>query len=135
MLNKILITSLVLLGGCAGTSGCACVANDTRCLQLPGASSPTRGLGKITAAGILDVNTTLGKSYQLSLYFVAEPDSPRWRQSLRIMDLNTLNPIALTPQVDEYEEGAWWVFQCHGPIRIRFQATYGDGAVSAIMFD
>lgn len=80
---------------------------------------------------MVDVQTTSQqkqKTYQFSIYCVGVGD-----HAVRIMDLATLDPIAPTMHVDQYQEGVWYTVSYTKSIRLRVMAMYGI-QISAVAF-
>ena len=99
---------------------------------------------------VIDINATLGTSYKLAIYCVADAAPPKGKpppvaipahppqHALRIMDLSPgaghLNPVATTINFHNFSSGVWWVLEADRPLRIRMQGLYGTSAISALAF-
>ena len=128
-----------------------CTASDERCLEDP-ADKTKRSLGGVSwPLQVIDINSTLGTSYKLAIYCVADAAPPAKgkpppvaipahppQHALRIMDLSPgaghLNPVATTINFHNFSSGVWWVLEADRPLRIRMQGMYGASAISALAF-
>ena len=76
-----------------------------------------------------------GTTYQYAFYF-ADYDSRGRRQTVQLMDLETLSDVSPTQLVDDFTEGVWLVWQYHRSVRIRVNLVRGtNNVISAVAFD
>ena len=77
-----------------------------------------------------------GRTHQFAFYFV-DYDARGRRQTVQLMDLDSLNDISPPVLVGpDFTGGVWLVWQYAGSIRIRMNGIRGDNAVlSAVLFD
>jgi hypothetical protein len=76
-------------------------------------------------------NTT----YRFAVYCV-DFDFKGRRQTVTLMDRQTLNPISPPQYLDEFTGGVWLVWEYSRSVRLRFNYIRGDNqVVSAIVFD
>ena len=80
-------------------------------------------------ATLPDVSTL--RSFKLSMYSVAQDPSEKY--AIRILDIETLNPIAPTTLVSNYTGGVWTTIEYHNSIRLRIMEFYGVH-ISAVAF-
>ena len=107
----------------------------------------SRALGFVTQGAdgsqgtVLDVNTTTGVKYKLTLYMVGcvQPKGkPTWsfsRQAIRVMDLATLDPIAMDPLIERASSGVYWSLTYDRAVRLRVMPMDSDAGASAVFFD
>lgn len=99
------------------------------------ASAPNLGYASGGSDGsqgtYLDINTTAGIRYEVQIYMVASTASSK--QVTRIMDLESLNPIAPGQLIENYSEGQWLVFEHDRPVRVQLMSIDGLSIVSAAM--
>ena len=137
--------------GAGHSAAVPCTASDERCLEDP-ADKTKRSLGGVSwPLQVIDINSTLGTSYKLAIYCVADAAPPAKgkpppvaipahppQHALRIMDLSPgaghLNPVATTINFHNFSSGVWWVLEADRPLRIRMQGMYGASAISALAF-
>ena len=137
--------------GHVASAAVLCTASDERCLEDP-ADKTKRSLGGVSwPLQVIDINSTLGTSYKLAIYCVADAAPPAKgkpppvaipahppQHALRIMDLSPgaghLNPVATTINFHNFSSGVWWVLEADRPLRIRMQGMYGASAISALAF-
>lgn len=110
-------------------------------------SSAGAALGFATKGGdgsqgtVLDVNVTEGTPYNLTLYMVGAVKpvkSSTWsfsRQAIRVMDLESLNPIAPDPLIAHADGGVYWTLQYTRGVRLRVMPIDSDAGFSAVFFD
>ena len=67
----------------------------------------------------------------LSLYFVAK--SNETKHVVRVMDLDTLNVIAPTTLIEDFEDGVWWTMHYDRSVRLRLVDLKGL-RISALAF-
>ena len=105
---------------------------------------------------VMNVNITAGKKYKLTLYMVsgvqpnAGPDTAAaacptsgmvsspcsaTKQAIRVMDLETLNPIAPEPLLQSFPGGLYWSLTYDRSVRLRVMPIDGDSGFSAVFFD
>eukprot|EP01043_Picozoa_sp_COSAG02_P057539 COSAG02_NODE_7002_length_3233_cov_3.705807_2_plen_663_part_01 len=106
-----------------------------------------RALGFVTQGAdgsqgtVLDINTTIGVKYRLSLYMVGSVQpkgKPTWsfsRQAIRVMDRATLDPIAMDPLIEHASSGVYWTLTYDRGVRLRVMPIDSDAGFSAIFFD
>ena len=130
-----------------------------------GRGTGARGLGWTTNSGnyygadgsqgtVLNVNTTRGHRYTVTLYMVSgvrpaggarapacassgmvsSPCSAT-KQAIRVMDLETLNPVAAEPLLSEFPGGLFWSLTYDRGVRLRIMPVDGDSGFSAVFFD
>ena len=124
-------------------------ANDTRALLDPAAPQGPRKIGQFSAppppeAGWapsfpFDIRVRAppapGTVYQFSAYFV-DFDFRGRRQSVQLMDGDTLNDIAPVQLLSDFEGGVWLSWQYNSSVRLRINFLRGTNQVlSAILFD
>ena len=80
----------------------------------------------------LDVETTIGTRYELALYMVGSAGDLSIEVT-RIMDLQTLNPIAKGVALEKYGNGTWLVLEYDRPIRVQLISIDGLSTISAAM--
>ena len=102
-----------------------------------GASAPpslgfASGGGDGSQGTYLDVNTTVGTRYELAMYMVGSAGDLSI-QVTRIMDLQTLNPIAKGVALERYGGGTWLVLEYDRPIRVQIISIDGLSTISAAM--
>lgn len=100
-----------------------------------------RALGRVGIDGVdggdincIIVDITVAnppRPFQLSAYLVAKTSENR--HAVRVMDAETLNVIAPTTMISDYEGGVWWTVQYHKSIRLRFLDILGI-QISALAF-
>ena len=110
-------------------------------------SKASRALGFVTQGAdgsqgtVLDVNTTEGVKYKLTLYMVASVQpkgKSTWsftRQAIRVMDLATLDPIAMDPLIERATSGFYWTLTYDRSVRLRVMPIDSDAGFSALFFD
>ena len=91
------------------------------------------------------MNVTIPGPWNLSVYFVGgvipnETYTPRThtatKQAIRVMDLETLNPIAPEPLIElGFGESVYWVLSYDRGVRLRCQPIDGDSGFAAVFFD
>ena len=58
------------------------------------------------------------------------------KQAIRVMDLDTLDPIAPEPLIDlGFGESAYWTLTYDKGVRLRCQPIDGDSGFAAVFFD
>ena len=57
------------------------------------------------------------------------------KQAIRVMDLETLNPIAPEPELKDFAGGLYWSLTYDRGVRLRVMPIDGDSGFSAIFFD
>jgi alpha-L-rhamnosidase len=122
---------------------------DPRALVDPAAPSGPRRIGQYSAppppeAGWapsfpLDVRVRsaapAGSLYQFAFYF-CDYDARGRRQSVQLMDGDSLNDIAPVVVLEGFQGGAWLVWQWAGSVRLRVNFIRGTNqVVSAVLFD
>ena len=113
------------------------LANATLLADPAGASKP-RSLGYASGGGdgsqglYLDVNSTAGVKYQLAVYMVGSAGDLSIQVS-RVMDLETLNPIAKGVKIAGYGAGQWLVLEYDRSLRVQLTSIDGLSTVSAAM--
>lgn len=80
---------------------------------------------------LVDVTIAYRQSYSLSIYFVGT--SRESRHAVRMMDGDSLNVIAPTVLITEYEHGVWWTLDYDSSVRLRLMDIRGV-RLSAIAF-
>lgn len=110
-------------------------------------SDRSRALGFVTNGGdgsqgtVLDVNVTVGTKFQIALYAVGNtrPQArSTWsarQQAIKVMDLETMNVIAPTPKMDDFDDGAYFIVQYDRGVRLRVMPINNDAGFSAVFFD
>ena len=97
-----------------------------------------RSLGYASGGGdgsqglYLDVSTAPGVRYQLALYMVGTAGDLSIQVS-RIMDLESLNPIAKGRKIEGYGAGQWLVIEYDRGVRVQLTSIDGLSTVSAAM--
>ena len=71
------------------------------------------------------------KHFHLSAYFVAK--SNETKHVVRVMDLDTLNVIAPTTLIEDFEDGVWWTMHYDRSVRLRLVDLKGL-RISALAF-
>ena len=90
---------------------------------------------------VLDIDIAANVSYQLALYSVAnvKPEGRRtWsasRQAIRVLDLETMDVIAPTPLIQDFDGGAYFVLRYNRGVRLRVMPVDSDAGFSAVFFD
>ena len=104
---------------------------------------------------VLNVNTTAGTRYRLSLYLVSgiQPNASTaaaacptvgmvsspcsaTKEAIRVMDLETLNPIAPEPLLEDAAGGGlYWTLTYDRGVRLRVMPIDGDSGFCAVFFD
>jgi hypothetical protein len=106
---------------------------------------------------VININVTQGTKYNLSVYVVSgvnssatAPGTPTkcpnvgmvdspctsTKQAIRVMDLETLNPIAPEPQlIDASGTGLYWTLTYDRGVRLRIMPIDGDSGCAAVFFD
>lgn len=113
------------------------ISNQTL-LADPTSSSKPRSLGYASGGGdgsqglYLDVSTTPGVRYKLALYMVGSAGDLSI-QFARIMDLESLNPVAKGTKIAGYGEGQWLVFEYDRGVRVQLTSIDGLSTISAAM--
>lgn len=74
---------------------------------------------------------TISRTFSVSLYLVAK--SNKNQHAIRVMDLQSLNIIAPTLLISNYERGVWWTVEYNKSIRLKFMNMKGIH-LSAIAF-
>jgi hypothetical protein len=107
----------------------------------------SRALGFVTKGAdgsqgtVLDINTTVGMKYKLTLYMVGSVQpkgKPTWsfsKQAIRVMDKATLDPIAMDPLIEHASSGVYWTLTYDRSVRLRVMPIDSDAGFSAIFFD
>eukprot|EP01043_Picozoa_sp_COSAG02_P057427 COSAG02_NODE_6970_length_3258_cov_2.502691_5_plen_93_part_00 len=57
------------------------------------------------------------------------------KQAIRVMDLETLNPIAQEPLLQPGSKGLYWTLSYDRGVRLRVMPIDGDSGFCAIFFD
>ena len=91
----------------------------------------------------LDINVTsaAGNGFNVTLYAVANVKpigSSTWsglRQTIRVMDLETMDVIAAESRLDITAEGSYWTLTCDRSVRLRVMPMDKDPGFSAVFFD
>lgn len=120
-------------------------ANNTVALQDPRSPAGPRKIGQYCASNQVptmsfDITTTAdapaGTTYQYAFYF-ADYDSRGRRQTVQLMDLETLADVSPTQLVGpDFTEGVWLVWQYPRAVRIRVNLVRGtNNVLSAVAFD
>lgn len=119
-------------------------ANNTVALLDPRSPAGPRKIGQYCASNQVptmsfDIKTAAdapaGTTYQYAFYF-ADYDSRGRRQTVQLMDLETLSDVSPTQLVDDFTEGVWLVWQYHRSVRIRVNLVRGtNNVISAVAFD
>jgi alpha-L-rhamnosidase len=81
--------------------------------------------------------------WQLAIYVVDYDNSdpshlgfPPRKQTIALLNMHTLEPLAPVQYLDDYTQGVWIVYELNTSARVRFSMLHGDNNVlSAIMFD
>ena len=84
-----------------------------------------------------------GLWWQLAIYVVdydnGDPSHlgyPTRKQTIALLNMHTLEPLAPVQYLDDYTGGVWIVYELNTSARVRFSMLHGDNNVlSAIMFD
>jgi hypothetical protein len=90
---------------------------------------------------VVDIVTTPGVKYRISLYMVSDvrPVGARTssftKQAIRTMDLATLDPIAPGALIPAARGGVYWTLAYDRSVRIRMMPIDSDAGCSAIFFD
>ena len=105
---------------------------------------------------VINVNVTQGTRYRLTLYMVSgvntsdtHPGTPTHcpstgmvdspcsatKQAVRVMDLETLNPVAPEPLLADAPNGLYWTLTYDRGVRLRIMPIDGDSGCSAVFFD
>jgi hypothetical protein len=90
---------------------------------------------------VLDINVTVGTSYNVSLYMVSAVKpvgGSTWsfsKQAIRIMDLETLDPIAPDVLITHADGGVFWTLTYNRGVRLRVMPIDSDAGFSAVFFD
>ena len=105
---------------------------------------------------MINVNVTQGTKYRLTVYMVSGVntsatypgtraqcpstgmvDSPcsATKQAIRVMDLDTLNPVAPEPLLADAPNGLYWTLTYDRGVRLRIMPIDGDSGCSAVFFD
>jgi hypothetical protein len=107
----------------------------------------SRALGFVTQGAdgsqgtVLDINTTAGRKYKLTLYMVGSVQpkgKPTWsfsKQAIRVMDRATLDPIAMDPLIEHASSGVYWTLMYDRAVRLRVMPIDSDAGFSAVFFD
>jgi alpha-L-rhamnosidase len=83
----------------------------------------------------IDVDSAAGQRYQVALYFL-DWDKQERRQAVELFDLESLNRLAPVKMVNDFTQGKYLVYECHGPVRFRINQVRGKNAVlNAMYFD
>jgi alpha-L-rhamnosidase len=104
---------------------------------LPNCTSPSRrALGMVGVDGIggeqpdlnsilihVEASMALKGPIFISLYFVAKSKTDKL--AIQVMDLETLNVIAPTTAISEYEGGVWWTMKYDASLRFRLMNMEG----------
>jgi hypothetical protein len=83
----------------------------------------------------VDVTVADGRAYELAIYCV-DWDKQSRRQTIDLFDLTTYKRLAPSQLVQDFAEGKYLIYKCHGSVRIRINQIRGDNAVlNALFFD
>lgn len=83
----------------------------------------------------MDVTVADGRAYELAIYCV-DWDKQSRRQTIDLFDLTTYKRLAPSQLVQDFAEGKYLIYKCHGSVRIRINQIRGDNAVlNALFFD
>eukprot|EP00980_Cylindrotheca_fusiformis_P019547 scaffold6776_cov124-Cylindrotheca_fusiformis.AAC.2 len=104
------------------------------CTYFPHCISSGRALGMVGVDEIggeqpdlnsilINVETANRKSMFISLYFVAKSKADKL--AIQVMDLESLNAVAPTTAISDYEDGVWWTVKYDGSLRIRLMNMEG----------
>ena len=69
---------------------------------------------------------------------VQPKSKPTWsfsRQAIRVMDLATLDPIAMDPLIEHAEGGVYWSLVYDKGVRLRVMPIDSDAGFSAVFLD
>ncbi len=84
---------------------------------------------------VLDVALKTPRAYRFALYFV-DFDHRGRREAVELFDLDSRNLIAPVKVFSDLDGGAYAVYACHEPVRIRVNQVRGDNAtLSGLFFD
>ena len=81
------------------------------------------------------------RRYKLTLYCVGAvrpKGKSTWsfsRQAIRVMDLATLDPIAMDPLIEHAAGGIYWSLVYDRGVRLRVMPIDSDAGFSAVFFD
>jgi hypothetical protein len=120
-------------------------ANNSVALEDPRDPSGPRKIGQFCASNqvptlSLDIKTSAdaapGTTYQFAFYF-ADYDGRGRRQTVQLMDLETLSDISPAQLVGpDFTQGVWLVWQYPRSVRVRVNLVRGtNNVISAIVFD
>lgn len=101
-------------------------------LSKPGSLGYASGGGDGSQGLYLDVKTRPGVRYKLALYMVGSAGDLSI-QFARIMDLESLNPIAKGMKIASYGAGQWLVFEYDRGVRVQLTSIDGLSTISAAM--
>ena len=122
--------------------------SDARALQDPSGWGRAIGCWYSMFTDFVDIwmNETTeaaGLWWQLAIYVVdydnGDPSHlgyPTRKQTIALLNMHTLEPLAPVQYLDDYTGGVWIVYELNTSARVRFSMLHGDNNVlSAIMFD
>jgi hypothetical protein len=54
------------------------------------------------------------------------------KQAIRVMDLHTLDPIAKSPLINNFQNGSYFLLRYTGGVRLRIMTIDGSNTASAV---